>query len=106
MTPLIANSLGLTGASHKSQVDQGGRPGLGAKLEKIPMPRDRSSSSIRVGWEVDMLFKEMSLIYPGALDRWFGLEGLNVIVLNRGRGLRKEEKLFYNEFGTVHLDTL
>lgn len=25
MTPLLANSLGLTGASHKSRVDQGGR---------------------------------------------------------------------------------
>lgn len=41
-----------------------------------------------------MPFSKMSLIYPGALDRWFGLEVANIeVVLNRGRGLGKEEKL-------------
>lgn len=41
-----------------------------------------------------MLFSRMIFIYPGALDGWFGLEVANIeVVLNRGRGLEKEENL-------------
>lgn len=65
------------------------------------MPRDRSSSAIRPhGMEVDMHVLQFSVqdeffcIDPSALDRWFGLEVLNVmgIPMRIGAGVKKRRK--------------